>query len=618
MKLWNQSHEPVFKETTVHYIFTWSATGPIDVRSIAERLLVAGIAETTGSPASPEVRISPQLATLEKQIRDLGNVKGLYNIHTRLDLIKWVSRNPVLAARLVKHMRNREETAPASQSTGQDGLTEVEKQIKQVIWDAQATNAVQHAIESDLYAPSYLSDEPYLRLTLHGFPCWLDITEGGIPRKKDDTSDGIMANVLLLIHQSGCIQLTIVLQLPDSLSADALAHRTRASNLGIARSEIAEPVLRAYGKYMHASERSLAGQWAEETDRGVRWRTVDHENGATLVDVFEMYRDAIEQAASMASLGEWRCYPVVFIDSLGCCSSERQWIRHHRDDLVRLSSGAPRASLRKSLPLEDQALTTNFSVYCEIGWTIHIHWRFTSGRSDFAGQLATVVVVEHALLRYWQLVALAHRLASTQTDFKSIAKVQREAIFGLQEYRRTVLVFGTANEMANRLLQRLGEHEMYTRILESLGLLQQMIANEGSTRSARTQNTVAAAAIFATVVLGLPSIETILSTAKSVPRKGVIGQIVYPFHVLAHRGALGVWEGYLALLAVVVIVVVASIIRGRRMRMNRSSLPGVSWRYGTVKVIRQDAVAESTQSGRHSRIARQRSNSRIWSRRNGS
>lgn len=617
MKLWDKSHAPLFGETTVHYIFTWSTATPIDVRSIAEKLLVAGIAETVASPADAEVRISPQLATLEKQIRDLGNVQGLYNIHSRLDLIKWASRNPILAAKLARRARKLESTSQTTRSAGESRLKEVEQQTKQIIWEAQATNAVQHAIESDLYSPAYLSDEPYLRLALHGFPCWLDITDGGTPRKSGDTSDGIMANVLLLIHQSGCIQLTIVMQLPDSLSTDALSRLTLARNMHIARSEIAEPVLRAYCKYNHVSERSLAGVWAEGMGRGIRWRTVDHEDGATLVNVFEMYRDAIEQAAGVTSLGEWRCYPVVFIDSLGCCNTEQQWIRHHRDDLMRLSSGVPRASLRRPLPLEDQALTTEFSVYCGISWTIFIHWRFTSGRSDFFQQLATVVVVEHALLRYWQLVALAHRVASTQTDSRSMAKVQREAIFGLQEYRRAVIVFGSANEMANRLLHQLGEHEMYTRILESLGLLQQMIANEGSERSARTQNTVAAAAILATVVLGLPSIETILSTANSVPRKGVIGQIAYPFHVLAHRGALGVWEGYLALLAIMMIVIVASVARRRRVRVRRSPLPGVSWPYGTIQIVRQDSATESALSDKHPRSRKRRSSSLIWKRSNG-
>ena len=301
-----------------------------------------------------------------------------------------------------------------------------------------------------------------------------------------------------------------------------------------------------------------------------------------------MYRDAVEQVTKIKYLSEWRCYPVVFIDSLGCCGSEQRWMRHHKDDLARLVSGAPRLSLRKLLPLEDQALVADFSVYPEIGWTIRIRWRFIPGRSEFAEQLQTVVVIEHVLLRYWQLVALAQRLASSQTNPKSMARVQREAIFGLQEYRRAVIVFGTANEMANRLLSRLGEHEIYTRILESLGLLQQMIANEASKRSSRTQIIVATAAVLATVILGLPSIETILSTAKSVPRIGIIGQIVYPLHTLARRGALGVWEGYIALLVIVIIAVIISAISRKRIHIKRSSSPGASWPYGTVQVVRRD------------------------------
>ena len=222
MKLWNQPHEPVFRETTVHYIFTWSTAGPINIRNIASKLLDAGIAETTSSPAYPEVRISPRLAKLGKLIRDLERVKTLYNVHTRFDLIKWMARHPLLTARIWRLRRSHQVSASDAQPGGETGFAEIAEQIKQIVWGAQATNAVQQAIESDLYSPAYLSNEPYLRLTLHGFACWLDITDGGIPRKAGDTSGGVQAEVLLLIHQSGCIQLTVVLRLPDNLPADAL------------------------------------------------------------------------------------------------------------------------------------------------------------------------------------------------------------------------------------------------------------------------------------------------------------------------------------------------------------------------------------------------------------
>jgi len=395
-----------------------------------------------------------------------------------------------------------------------------------------------------------------------------------------------MAEVLLLVHRSGCIQLTMVLRLPNNLPIDSLVSAIVAKDLRIVQSEVAEPILRASADYVHASQETWSGNWAEGEAQGVRWRQLSHEPAATLSDFFEMYRDAIEQVANIRSFGTWRCHPVVFIDSLGCCNSERQRMQRHKDDLLRVVARTPRLALRKPFTLEDQALTKETSVYCEAGSTSRIRWRFTPGRSNFSEQLNTVVVIEHAFLRYWQLVTLSDRVASVQDNSKSIVNVQYEAIFGLQEYRRSVLVFDTAQEMVDRLLSQLGEDGVHSQILDSLGLLQQMIATESAKRSARTQNVAAAIAVLATMILGLPSVAAILSTIKSVPLTGVAGKIASPLHALARRGALGVWEGYLALVLVVLVVMIGSVIRRRvGVRRLRTSIPGVSWDFGTVEIV---------------------------------
>lgn len=180
-------------------------------------------------------------------------------------------------------------------------------------------NAIQHEIEHGLYSPTYLSTEPYLRLTLRSLPCWLEITDHGLLRKPGDSSNGVRAEVLLLIHRSGSIQLTIVLRLPNALPTDSLVSLTLANSVRIERSEIAEAVMRASARHVRAPRNLWIGQWADGKARGTRWRQIDHQPAITLVDIFNMYRDAIEDVTNVRSFDEWLCYPVVFLESLGCC-----------------------------------------------------------------------------------------------------------------------------------------------------------------------------------------------------------------------------------------------------------------------------------------------------------
>jgi hypothetical protein len=591
-------HQPVFGETTIYYIFTWSASRPIDIYPFASRLLSSGIAETVGSPAGPEVRISPDFAKLAKHVRKLQKLKDLKTINKPTEFVKWSIRDPRLSAQLVWHVyKNRKSghTSPDPTSSEGSSLDDVEQQIKEIIASAQATNAIQHAIEGDLYSPIYLSSEPYLRLTLKDVPCWLTVTDGGIKRDAGDTSGGIRAEALLLVHKSGTIQLTFVLRLPDSLPTDSLVPLTKANSVFIHHSEVAEHILHAAARFTHLPESGWPGKWAEHRGSGCRWREIEHKPAVSLVDLFNLYKDAIEQAVKVPLFPEWFCYPVVFIDSLGCCNSERQWIRRHHNDLRRIVERTRRIEFREPPMTADRALTTDFSIYYEAGSTTSIKWKFTPEVSEFADKLQSVVIIEHVLLRYWQLVALNERIVSGQGSARSSAEVQAEAIYGLQEYRRSALVYGTAIDAANEVLSALREQKLYQHILNSLELLQQMIATESAKRASQTQNVIAGAAFLAAVILGLPSIQSSLDAAKSVPSSGIIGKVSYPLRVVAHHGATGVWLSYISLLGLVILAITIPIVLRRRprLRLRLNHAPGRLWPFGTIRIIRRDVSVNS-------------------------
>jgi hypothetical protein len=596
-----KAHKAIFCETTIHYVFTWSASEPLDVYRFASRLLESGIADTVGSPAGPEVRVSPQLARFAKHIRKIRRLKALRNVHRPSDLVKQFFHDPHLTAQLIWliYKNRKSPPAPIGPTPAKSSIIDdAEQQIKGIIASAQAVNAIQHEIENDLYSSTYLSTEPYLRLTLKSVPCWLAIADEGIKRETGDMSGGVRAEVLLLVHKSGTIQLTFVMRLPNSLSADSLVPLTIVKSTFIKHCEIAEPVLRAASRRNRISESGWPGQWAEHAGGSCRWREIGHELAATIESLFGLYQDAIEETAKAPTLGGWQCHPVVFIDSLGCCNSETQWLSEHRKDLWQIVSRTEQLSFREPMTAIDRALTTDFSIYYNAGSTTRISWKFSSGISEFADQLQTVVLIEHVLLRYWQLVSLNERIMLAQGNSRSSLDAQTEAIYGLREYRRSALVYGTAIEAADELLSDLHEQELYQRILDSLGLLQQMTAAEQSKRASRTANILAGSAVIATAVLGLPAIKASIDIARSLPSSGLAGKLAYPLRLLARHEETGIWLSYLALFFLVVSVMMASVIlRNRpRFRLRFRRGPGVLWPYGTIRIIRRGAPTKSQET----------------------
>jgi hypothetical protein len=369
------------------------------------------------------------------------------------------------------------------------------------------------------------------------------------------------------------------MRLPDDLTIDSLAPLTTAGSLMISRSELAEPLIRLSSKYIHASERHWSGQWAEGEASGTRWRQLEHNPPTSLEAIFLTYRDAIAQATGASCLPQWMCYPIIVIDSLGCCGNRQIWRVRHKRDLSRLVNRVPKLKLRQDLSVADQSLTQSMSIYYTEGSTTRLSWNFERGRGYFGDHLMTIILVEYVLLGYWQLTLLADRIDMLRRRVRSARQVQEDAIFGLQEYRRSFLVYGTAKDIARRLFALLGGDELYPRLLESIGMLQQLSDAEQAKRSIRTQTWVAVIAVFAAGVLGIPAIQQSLLIVKSLPRKGLVASVFDPLRALSDRGSLGVVEGYLVLLLAVVLVLLASYVpRVRARRMHRRSMPGMRWR----------------------------------------
>ncbi|MGW3412451.1 hypothetical protein [Streptomyces sp. NPDC000888] len=255
--------------------------------------------------------------------------------------------------------------------------------IQEAVAREQSVNAVQHDMERRLLRAPYLQSEPYLRLHLRSAGQWLTRLNGGALRAPGDISEGIEANVLLLIHRSGVMQLTIALKLPDEISVEQYRELAFGSSEVVAASWIAEPVLRA--AYGRGVEDALPGRWEEEIKAGVRWRTLQHEAPVSMSDLFLLYAEGISRVIGSQWSGDWFCYPATFIDRVDCCESEEQFRRLHEVELKNaimrdVDFSEVRPEQLDSLLPDEGALTRNTSLYCNM-----------SSSMRFAGPVLRVV-----------------------------------------------------------------------------------------------------------------------------------------------------------------------------------------------------------------------------------
>lgn len=201
-----------------------------------------------------------------------------------------------------------------------------------------------------------------------------------------------------------------------------------------------------------------------EPRSGVIWRTTTWRDGISLTDIFHVYHERILDAVGRRSKRAhwhpaWICYTYLVVNGLACCEDRAQWMRSHRHELAGLLLRVPsygtlsRAAI-KDLP-SDESLSRDESRYFNSSHALSIRWRFGKDPGpDLTHDLWTQVLIENALLQHWQLTRIDWFLSASGVPSKSFSKVQREAMTGLTEYRKSRVAFGSAQDTIRRLLFR--------------------------------------------------------------------------------------------------------------------------------------------------------------------
>ncbi len=228
------------------------------------------------------------------------------------------------------------------------------------------------------------------------------------------------------------------------------------------RSSLPEPLLKhTFRRYDSAS---LSGHWEEDHREGTRWRDIEFPNLRRLVTL-PACTCRRSQTQGNGWDGYWLCYPVLCLDGLECCDTKTQWLERHSNELSAIkakianpSEGWRPAAFERTVPA-DSSMNDDYSVFVTEGSATIVTW---PGRRklSFADHLWTVLVVECALLQYWQLRSLLGRLANPDS-VGVIRGLQEEVIFGLEEFTSSRLTYGQAVEKMNLLLEGLRVERLY-------------------------------------------------------------------------------------------------------------------------------------------------------------
>jgi hypothetical protein len=399
--------------------------------------------------------------------------------------------------------------------------------------------------------------------------------------------DGRVNDTLLLLHRSGCMQLTFAMGIDTGLASDTLLPLLTSATHTLEWVELAEPVL------LRSGENPADGHWLPELEEGVRWLHWNPEQRLSVADLFVLYQHRIESLIGVEVMSDWVCYPSVFIGGATCCTSERRFRRYHPNELTGVVIRQDNfrhvkvEQLQALLP-PDKSLLKGHSKYVGGAMTTEIAW--SADRDNFAQQTWTLLVVENALLRVWQMRALATRLREVRRSRRKELHLQQQALFGLRENRESVVNHLTARDQSDTLVREMGGETFQQDVLQLLAQHGQVSEARRSARQARTQSLAAVLALTAATVFGLPSIQQTLVAAESTPKDGLIGTLASPLRLLAERPH-GAFIAYLGVLTTALLAFVLTLGRPsipQRLRRRRKKTVGQPWPYGTLQIIDGD------------------------------
>lgn len=559
---------------------------------LARRLLRSGLADKAVLPNSGEVRLANKYRGLARNISRLREFSDFGNrdevdrsLSSTWRESSWELRR-IMAGSLLRvawswltgRRPDRDERDEKDRSDWQEFRT-ASDQFEDEVRQASIFDQVRHEIDLDLYPMEYLSRMPFIRLDLQPVDVEINllgrsIFDAGVQR----------LDITLTLHDSGVGLLTMSYSVDTPTPLKYLTAATRSDKTSVKAIRISEVVAKGYalanGRRLH----DISGRWEDEVEGGERWVNLNVPDESMLVDVFHFYHAALVSNFGQPILGTWLCHTTVAIQEWACCGSRSRWKKAHDGELLQVLAGVPeidgaRVDAIGGEILRDHSISPDASFYSSGGTSMEVEWSF--GRSEpwsAVGLLFRMIVIENALLRFWQLKLLDGEIAGASK--KKLAEkadaLQEKIIFGLSEQDRVLFNARSASDLADFIFANLGRIALRRHVVERISTLSSLGAARKARVSASRSIRLAAGALVGAVVLGLPAVSQALDILAKVPSLAVSEPT---------RTTVAIWV-YVALVGIAgALAVVPMRVRRRDVKRRRFVRRiGYTWPFGQLDI----------------------------------
>ncbi len=230
--------------------------------------------------------------------------------------------------------------------------------------------------------------------------------------------------------------------------------------------------------------------------------------------------------------------------------------------------------------LEDRSPYAQEALLLESGNAVHLELLQPGqeGEYDVVGDLNFLGPIEHTVLQYGQLLSLDSR--TLQDDAARHAEATQEDLtLGLEEYERPLLVFGTAQDVADHLHQRLHMDRLYNQLKVRVDTLAQLSAALDGRRNERRGFALGFLSLLATALFALPAIRESLELLRAAAPTGRYTWLT--------AGSLDDKALQLYVMAVVAVTLLTSVTMLKRVRapkLRRRRRIGILWSQQPVSV----------------------------------
>lgn len=376
-----------------------------------------------------------------------------------------------------------------------------------------------------------------------------------VPGRGDETQH-VIFEPRLFLHWSGVAVLTIRIECEGPLSTTELIDLMWGPAPRIARSRMAEPLVR--GTWIEP----LVTHWGDEKrDAGARLASIEWESAVSMSDILHAHMKLIEKTIG-ARFQHPLTYPVSIIQAGECCPASKFQV-NHADDIQRITT-----RMQTSRPLAahveretDWSSTADHSLFVNLGSSSYFQW--DGPRPLGLPELQTTLVVEYGLTLYKRLQAMEEEVSRMRLGERRLRRRYRDAILLFSELRQGDVHAGTARAIVRHLLRDMGADEIRPTIESALNLASMAHSTVSAEKSSRRAWWLALVGTVVAAIVSVPTISNMLDALPTAGAGGVGDFLLIPLREAATLGYWGPWAvvGVIAC-ALLALWLIGKVVRG--------------------------------------------------------